>query len=284
MDKDVCKRFKDVREWLPDQLASNGKYQINNKQHLNEYCTSGCDSSLDQISAGCLYLLNEFFRDSSAFETAAKGNIYIVQYILIWLSYMLNLIKTQENVSKEDFYNTYIRNGNKYTTNINYIDDYNDYKDLIDTNDYFLSMDMSIISKLYDAFNILCDIYNELDTNDSNCEKYSQKANQFVETYKKIIIDHNITDDNSYLNVVFTLLTYYNNLKKKCEDFPSIPDIENIISEATSSSSIASKLIPILSILVAIAIFLGISYKVNNKELKKKLLYIANISKQPYAS
>ncbi|CDS44971.1 PIR protein [Plasmodium yoelii] len=261
MDKDVCKRFKNVREWVPDQLSSNGEYQIKHGEDFQKYCTNECNSSLDKISAGCLYLLNEFFRDSSTFELVAKENFYIVEYILIWLSYMLNLIKTQENVSKEHFYNTYIMNGSKYTTNIKYIDGYNDYKDLIDTNEYFLNMDMSIISKLYDAFNILCDIYNELDTNGSNCEKCSQKANKFVETYKKIIIDHNITDGNSYLHVVFTLFIYYDNLKKKCKDFSSIPNIENIISEATSSSSIASKLIPILSILVAIAIFLGISYK-----------------------
>ncbi|CDS44338.1 hypothetical protein YYC_05912 [Plasmodium yoelii 17X] len=259
MDKEVCKRFKNVREWLPRELIEGNNKSIDD--NLKEYCTNKCEDPLDKINAGCLYLLNEFFKDASAFDGVAKNNIYIVQYILIWLSYMLNLIKTQENVSKEHFYNTYIRNGSKYTTSINYIDDYNDYKDLIDTNDYFLSMDMSIISKLYDAFNILCDIYNELDTNGSNCEKYSQKASQFVETYKKIIIDRIIIEDNPHSLVLIILLTYYDNLKKKCEDFPSIPDIENIISEVTSSSSIASKLIPILSILVAIAIFLGISYK-----------------------
>ncbi|ETB57999.1 hypothetical protein YYC_04775 [Plasmodium yoelii 17X] len=275
MDADICKRFKNVREWLPDQLASNGEYQINDKQHLTEYCTSGCDSSLDQISAGCLYLLNEFFKDDSAFEFVAKENFYIVQYILIWLSYMLNLIKTQENVSIELFYNTYIRDSGKYTNNINYIKSYNGYKDLIDGNNYFLSMDMSIIPKLYDAFNTLCDIYNNLDTNNSNCAKYSEKANQFVETYKKIIIDHNITEDNYYYHVLINLLIDYNKLKKKCEYFPPTPDITKIISEhvseVTSSSSIASKLIPILSILVAISIFLGISYKYSLFGFRKRV-------------
>ncbi|EAA15512.1 putative yir3 protein [Plasmodium yoelii yoelii] len=277
MNKDVCKRFKNVREWLPDQLDSKREHQIDDK-HFNEYCTNKCKDPLDKINAGCLYLLNEFFRDSSAFDEVAKKNIYIVQYILIWLSYMLNLDKSGDENFIENFYNTYIRNGSNYTTSIKYTDDYTDYKDLIDTNKYFLSMDMSIISKLYDAFNILCDIYNELDTNDSNCEKCSQKANQFVETYKKIIIYHNTTDEKSHLHVVFTLLIYYENLKNRCNIFPSAPDITQIISEVTSSSSIASKLIPILSILVAIAIFFGISYKVNNKEFKKIIIYMKTLT------
>ncbi|ETB59320.1 hypothetical protein YYC_02838 [Plasmodium yoelii 17X] len=266
-----------VREWLPSQLDSNKEYQISD-EHLNEYCTNKCEDSLDKISAGCLYLLNEFFKDASAFDGVAKGNIYIIEYILIWLSYMLNLIKTQEYDSIKLFYDTYIKDNVKYTNNMQYISRYKGYKDLIDRNNYFLNIDMGIIPKLYDAFNTLCDINNELDTNNSNCTNYSEEANQFVEKYKKIIIDHNITEDNSYFHVLINLLIDYENLKNRCKFFPSAPDITKIISEhvsdVTSSSSIASKLIPILSILVAIAIFLGISYKVNNKELKKKLLYI----------
>ncbi|EAA19617.1 putative yir3 protein, partial [Plasmodium yoelii yoelii] len=282
-----CKRFKNVWEWLPDQLDSKGKYQIKDK-HLDGYCTSGCDSSLDKISAGCLYLFNEFFKDDSTFDVVAKSNIYIIEYILIWLSYMLNLIKTHEYDSIELFYNTFIKDSGKYTNNMKYIVGYNGYKDLIDRNKYFLSMDMSIVSKLYDAFNTLCNMYNELYTNNSNCEKYSEKAIQFVEKYKKLIIDHKITEGNPYVHVFLTLLIDYANLKNKCEDFPSIPYITNIISEhvseVTSSSSIARKLIPILSILVAIAIFLGISYKVNNMELKKIIIYMQKLTKKTYAS
>ncbi|CDS44813.1 hypothetical protein YYC_02373 [Plasmodium yoelii 17X] len=265
MDADICKRFKNVREWLPDKLASNGEYQINDKQYINEYCTSGCDSSLDQISAGCLYLLNEFFKDDSAFELVAKEEIYIVEYILIWLSYMLNLIKTQEKDNIEPFYNTYIKDSGKYTNNMNYIGHYKGYKDLIDEHNYFLSTDMSIIPKLYDAFNTLCDIYNELDTNNLNCEEFSEKASQFVQKYEEFTKEHDIAEDKPYFHVLLTLLEGYDKLKKECKNFPSTPDITKIISgdvsEVTSSSSIANKLIPILSILVAIAIFLGISYK-----------------------
>ncbi|ETB56492.1 hypothetical protein YYC_05531 [Plasmodium yoelii 17X] len=285
---DICKKFQDVRKWLPHELDKNRNYNFSDDNQLINYCNNKCDNNLDKISAGCLYLLNEFFHDSSAFEMVAKNNIYIVEYILIWLSYMLNLIKTEEYDSIGSFYKTYIEDGDKYTNNINYIRGCDGYKDLIDRNKYILSMDMNIISKLYDAFNTLCNIYNELDKNNSNCAKCSEKASQFVEKYKEFNMDHSITEDIPYLNVLLNLLNYYDNLKDKCRDFPSIPGIppQNYEqrSEVTSSSSIASKLIPILSILVAIAIFLGISYKVNNKELKKNYYIYANINKQSYAS
>ncbi|EAA20089.1 hypothetical protein YYC_05606 [Plasmodium yoelii 17X] len=289
MDAEICKKFQNVREWLPHELIE-GNYKNIDDDRLKKYCTNNCDNNLDKISAGCLYFFDTFFKDVSAFEMAAKSNINTVEYILIWLSYMLNLIKTKENNSIDSFYKTYVKDGDKYTNNINYISGYNCYKDLIDRNDYFLSMDMSIISKLYDAFNTLCDMYNELATNNSNCAKCLEKARQFVDKYEKFNIDHNINEDNSYSHVFLTLLIDYDNLKKKCKNFPSIPGIINENSEqrseVTSGSSIAIKLIPILSILVAIAIFLGISYKYSlfgfRKRVQKQYLRekIKNIKKR----
>ncbi|ETB60761.1 hypothetical protein YYC_02370 [Plasmodium yoelii 17X] len=272
MDKDMCQTLIPLRDAF-FYVEEDGIYQFKTVEDFKNHCTNGnCDTDTDKINARCLHIFETFFKDKSEFEKVAKGNIYIVQYILIWLSYVLSLIKSEENGSIDSFYKKYIEKGGKYTTNnIDYIVGYKCYKDLIDRNKYILSMDKSIISKLYDAFSTLCDIYIEFDPNDSNCEKFSEKANKFVETYKKIIIDHNIGENIRYFHVFINLLTDYDNLKKNCKQFPSTPDIKKIISEhvcevASSSSSIASKLIPILSILVAIPIFLGIAYKVSNKE------------------
>ncbi|EAA19709.1 putative yir3 protein [Plasmodium yoelii yoelii] len=258
MNKEVCQTLIPLRNSF-SYVEEDGSYRFTDD---NDYCNGvKCDDDTDKINARCLYIFNTFFKDKSEFEKVAKGNINIVEYIMIWLSYVLSLIKSNGADNRKYFYNTYINDGGKYTNNIDYIVGYKGYKDLIDKNNYILSMDKSIISKLYDAFSTLCDIYIEFDTNDSNCEKPSEKVNQFVETYKKIIIDHNIGENIRYFYVLINLLTDYDNLKKKCGIFPSTPDIKKIISEATSSS-IASKFIPILSILVAIPIFLGIAYKV----------------------
>ncbi|ETB58540.1 hypothetical protein YYC_03869 [Plasmodium yoelii 17X] len=124
--------------------------------------------------------------DETTFQNDAKGNIYIVQYILIWLRYILNLTKTDENDSIDSFYKKYIVGNDKYNNNMKHISGYKSYKDLIDRNNYILNMDMSIISKLYDAFNTLCGIYNDLDTSNSNCTQHSEKARQFIITLVKI--------------------------------------------------------------------------------------------------
>ncbi|ETB58525.1 hypothetical protein YYC_03894 [Plasmodium yoelii 17X] len=264
MDTDVCQTLIPLRNAF-SYVEEDRSYQFTSVEDFKYYCTDGkCDDDTAKINARCLYIFNTLFKDKTEFENVAKGNINIVQYILIWLSYVLSLIKSNKDDNRTFFYNTYIVGNDKYTNNnIEYIVGYKGYKDLIDNNNYILSMDMRIISKLYDAFSTLCEIYIEFDKKTSNCEKCSEKANQFVETYKKIIIDHNIGENVRYFHVLINLLTDYDNLKKKCTNLPSTPDIKKIISEATSNS-ITSKLIPILSILVAIPIFLGIAYKYNS--------------------
>ncbi|EAA18918.1 putative yir3 protein [Plasmodium yoelii yoelii] len=274
MDTDVCQTLLPLRTSF-SILDNDEGYKFTNDEDFKDYCTDeNCDDDSAKINARCLYIFNTFFKDKSVFESVAKSNINIVEYIMIWLSYMLSQTQNGEKDSLNEFYTKHINSGDQYKKNIEGVTAYKNYKDLIDRNYYLLSMDMSIISKLYDAFNTLCDTYIEFGTNNSDCTQDSEKAHQFVEKYKKIIIDHNIGENIRYLHVLINLLTDYDNLKKNCEHFPSTPDIKKIISEqhvcevASSSSSIASKLIPILSILVAIPIFLGIAYKVNNKELK----------------
>ncbi|ETB59036.1 hypothetical protein YYC_03328 [Plasmodium yoelii 17X] len=264
MNKEVCKRFENVWKDFPDTL-SNEKYQFKGGEFLNKYCTgNSCDGDLDMISAGCLYLLNEFFKNSSVFRSVAKNNINIVEYIMIWLSYMLNLKKNEGSESLNYFYTTSIDN-DKYKTSIDKVGDCNNYKDLIDKKKYFLDIDKNIISNLYDAFKSLCKMYTGFDESTSNCTNCSQHAQNFAEKYKELNKESNIPNNRSYNKLVYTLSNDYNNLKincKNCSSFPEIePSIYALTSEDTSSSSIGNKLISVLSILVAIAFLGGISYK-----------------------
>ncbi|ETB56106.1 hypothetical protein YYC_05856 [Plasmodium yoelii 17X] len=143
---------------------------------FKKHCTNGnCVDDTDKINARCLYIFDTFFKNDSGLENDAKGNIYIVQYILIWLSYVLSLIKINQDDNRTFFYNNYIEKHHTYKTKINGLTGYQNYKDLIDENNYILSMDKSIIYKLYDAFSTLCDIYIEFDPKDLNCEKSSEK-------------------------------------------------------------------------------------------------------------
>ncbi|ETB59321.1 hypothetical protein YYC_02839 [Plasmodium yoelii 17X] len=282
-----CKRFKNVWEWFPDELDDQKKYQLKNDEHLKTYCDNeNCNTYIDKINSGSLYFFNEFFGNSSVFASVAKNNINIVEYIMIWLSYMLSL-KNDNSISYINyFYDDYISK-DKYTNSIGDVEAYTSYNDLINKKQYMTKMNIKDISKFYDAFKLLCEMYTGFDTDNSNCTNCSEKASQFVEKYEKLHNDYNSNEDSSYKEILCTLSTDYDNLKKKCNDvncsnsssFPTIDktkipekcskQISGHISEVTSSSSsIASKLIPVLSIIVAVAILLGISYKVNNKELK----------------
>ncbi|ETB59982.1 hypothetical protein YYC_02821 [Plasmodium yoelii 17X] len=188
MDKEACKTFTPLRN-----VITNSENVISYRfTDDSDYCTDvGCNNDTDRLNARCLHIFDAFFKDKSEFEKVAKGNIYIVQYILIWLSYVFSLIKSEEKGSLNGFYNKYIESGESYKKGINDVTTYKNYKDLIDRNKYLLSMDMSIISKLYDAFSTLCDICIGVNEESSNCNKYSEQAKEFAKKYDEINEDYN---------------------------------------------------------------------------------------------
>ncbi|ETB58541.1 hypothetical protein YYC_03870 [Plasmodium yoelii 17X] len=330
MDKEVCKRFKNVREWISDELIE-GKYKFNDFVLLNNDCNhsnflnNSCNNNnfqndLDRISAGCLYLLDEFIKDCGVVPSPAKYNINIVDYILIWLSYMLNLGNSDKK-NIDNFYNQQINSCDQYKTQINELNDYdyNNYKKLIDTKKELLYMGSNIVSKFYEALKLLCNLYNELDDEKKKCKKYLDDNNEFFKKYEKLKNDSDVTGNELYNQLLSTLLNDYNNFKTECNVTSSPPseetlknhgqdlvrifgkdvgdlvqNVDDLVQDiddsehtvqnlyvVSSSSSIVSKLIPVLLIFGAIPIFLGISYKVNNKELKKKIIiYMQTLKKK----
>ncbi|ETB58557.1 hypothetical protein YYC_03859 [Plasmodium yoelii 17X] len=315
MDKEACKRFKHVWDAFPDTLGKSGNYQFKDEDFLNRQCDNGkCNSDNDRINAGCLYLLDQFYNDSSMFPSPKNNNRYIVDYILIWLSYMLNLNKNKKN-NIDDFYNQQINSCDTYKTYISGLAGYDNYKELIDERKDLLYMNSNIVSKFYEAFKLFCNLNNELDDDKQDCKNHLENNNEFEKKYKELNEDTSVTKDAPYNKILFTLSTDYNNLKNGCKNILSslsaetrespgltpgqfsadsyehisVDNSEQIsvdssgqISEVTpSSSSIVSKIIPVLLIFGAISIFLGISYKVNNKELKNYFHYIyVNVNKK----
>ncbi|CDS44931.1 hypothetical protein YYC_02105 [Plasmodium yoelii 17X] len=275
MNKQMCKILISTSNSFSNNLDKDRKYQFNmNEGIFSNYCTSNnCSTNHEKINAGCLYLLDAFFKDSKLFETVAKSNINVVEYIMIWLSKILKLIEPSENESLKFFYDIYIQNDGRYKNTINTIEGCNNYKDLIDKKK-MKDMKIKDISKLYDAFYSLCMMYIEFDEENPKCNKYLTDANNFVEKYKKLKADSSIIEKSSYIQLLSTLLTDYNNFINKysvnCPNssFPTIEkaekfvgSIEQISEVASSNSSIGNKLFIVLSIFGAIAFFLGISYK-----------------------
>ncbi|CDS44099.1 hypothetical protein YYC_02806 [Plasmodium yoelii 17X] len=297
MDADICRNFLLVRNKFPDKLIDEN-FQFKDDT-FNDYCTNKCDTDLEKISAGCLYFLNTFFGSSELFAQYSNNYMNILEYIIIWLSYMLNLIKNEKNDSLDFFYRVYINGSDKYKTPINYVESCSNYKELIDKTN-MMNMDIKDISKFYDAFILLCEMYSGFDEHSPNCNKYFEDATKFVEKYKNLNGDSSITGKNSYSQLLCTLSTDYDNFKNKCKNakcnnITSFPEIKTQTtvkcsvqgSEVTpSSSSIANNLLLVLFIFGAIGIFLGISYKYSlfgfRKRAQKQYLRekIKNIKKR----
>ncbi|VTZ78713.1 PIR protein [Plasmodium yoelii] len=284
MDRYMCSVFQYITKNL-EYDSKDGKYNFKDDRDFTMYCTDGtCKEEIDKISAACLYFFDQFFKDNSV----AKSNVNIVEYIMIWLSYMLIQTQSRENNSLNKFYTKHIKNGDQYKNNIEGVTAYKNYKDIIDKNDYFLSMDKSIISKLYDALTSLCSMYFNDDGHDPNCDQCKKAANTFVERYEETIKDPNISKNGLYrkiLSILYTLSNDYDNLKKKNNDSSSLPSIKTkiympIYGFPSLIFLIENNFYILLLIFGTIILFIGIYYKyslsgfrnrLKNQYLRKKL-------------
>ncbi|ETB58570.1 hypothetical protein YYC_03852, partial [Plasmodium yoelii 17X] len=174
---------------------------------------------------------------------------------MIWLCYMLNLKSTKDDniTNLNSFYKINIENHEKY----------NSFIKLINKKKELMNISKDKVSKLYNLFKILCEMYTKIDEDSKNCNIYLKDDNQFTKMYKEISNDHYVTNDSSYNQLLSTLSTDYDKLKNECEKVLSsqLKEIKQSSEDASSSSSIGNKLISVLSIFGAIGFLLGISYK-----------------------
>ncbi|VTZ68196.1 CIR protein [Plasmodium chabaudi chabaudi] len=291
MSKKLCGLINVIDHGV--KLTMNGtNVQIKNDATFNDYCpnegmkTNGeCDSNIQNVNSAIIKLLTYF---KSVVDDILEDN-KLSEYAILWLCYKLNLMSYEGISNINDFHNKYIKDKESDIQKIVDVEAYNIYKDLINKKGDLVNMDIKIMSKFYETLKFLCKLYtgcNEKETNYPNC---SQDANAFVKEFQKLNDDCNITGNNSYSQILYSLSTDYKNLKndcaKKCtgcKDIPTLPNIktpQNSIecsaqirvqdkgespgqgSEAIlSGSSVASKLIPAL-LVFAMPVFLGIAYK-----------------------
>ncbi|ETB57295.1 hypothetical protein YYC_04871, partial [Plasmodium yoelii 17X] len=143
MDNTMCRRFDTLRNYFPDDLSTPKNNGINHLGNIKNYCSNGesgekeCKTDLDKINGGCLWLFDQLFVKNQ------KSDINIAEYIIMWLSYMLNLKKESEITKLNDFYSNYIENNTHYincnndgedpSKSLKGITGYNNYKEIIDT-------------------------------------------------------------------------------------------------------------------------------------------------------
>ncbi|ETB61175.1 hypothetical protein YYC_02101 [Plasmodium yoelii 17X] len=309
----LCQKFDNSRKGFPDKLNGSGEYDFKGGL-LKKYCPNNqCESDTDKINAGCLGLFIDMFgTHGSSFSLRTYKDE--AACILIWLGYILTLKPHNEITSLMDFYSNYMQNYEKYTEHIIANQIYKNYKEIIDAIKEYMNIDISNMAKFYELLKLLCDM-NSTYTKDKSTECL-QHANKFVDEYRMLLNDDKNIDNSTYSKVLRVVSNYYNNFENgrdfsKIEiTFPTLPtkkttpkvEVEGsdrtkkveslsgtgksdntmttLSSNTTlSSSSILNKIIPVLSIFGAIAVFLGISYKYSlfgfrkrsQKHLREKL-------------
>ncbi|SCL83860.1 CIR protein, partial [Plasmodium chabaudi chabaudi] len=284
MNKDLCDIIKGLDDLIKVKRNEEG-IEIIRDMIFDDYCPTNnaakkrqegqggkCIGYSETVISAFIYL-QETFKSNDSPEKLEKDKL--AQYAILWLCYKINQ-QPKVNAGINDIYNNFTEYDYWNNNYHNYVEQ---IKKMMDTN-------IEDILKFYNAFEILCKMYTEFDDDTKNCTNCSQYAEKFVKTYKELNENSNHTDGSSYSQLLHTLSSDYDNLKNCCNkkkgkscDFPPLPPIKPTkksaqyslessgltsmqSSEVTSqNSSIASKLIPVLSIFVAIPIFLGISYK-----------------------
>ncbi|CAD2102124.1 CIR protein PIR protein [Plasmodium vinckei petteri] len=285
--EDVYRAISTINGYFYEEKQNGATIQKTEKI-IHDYCHYGkasgngnCSDYFQKASSGVIHLLKKL-KGVSGLECDKLG-----EYAILWLSYKL-LIKPKNNgVNLNHFYTNYIVKNNDYNNKIK--DNDNDsltYKAIIDTKKDL--MNIKKITEFSYPFSILFYLYNVIKGNSLDCKKYPNYANNFAKQFEELSKDSNNIEGSSYNKMLSTLSNDYNNLKKIYDNknscnFPPLPEIkpkkkpsenpaeisgrgfEQISGQTSevisSSSSISTTLIPGLSVVSAIPVFLGIAYK-----------------------
>ncbi|EAA19152.1 putative yir2 protein [Plasmodium yoelii yoelii] len=285
MNNTLCGKLDLLRKHLPDELNGKANVELTKISDFKNYCPKeNCNSELEKITIGFLWLLGQYFTISHDKSYDKNNTNAFFLYIISWLSNQLNQSTTHSTTKINDFYTNHVKNNNKYEKFINDSSKFTELNEVLNTKNDLLNTNIEDLSKFYDASKLICNMYGNIETNSN--DKLSDNANDFVKKYQELNGHYNNADGNSYKQILSALSTDYANIKDKCKNTKSLPEITSNISalrsgDTSSSSSIGSKFFTVLSIFGAIAFFLGISYKVNNNELKniafKNIIFIIYI-------
>ncbi|SCL82166.1 Plasmodium variant antigen protein Cir/Yir/Bir, putative, partial [Plasmodium chabaudi chabaudi] len=205
-----------------------------------------CSGYYEMTSSGVIYLLENLKKKCNLDDDK------LAEYAILWLSYKLKIKENPIIKKLSVFYDSYIERNEYYNKNIN--GDNLTYKEIIDKKKDLMDMDINEIFKLEAPFNILYYLYHQIYDKNSFCSEYSDYANSFVNQFNDLNNDPNNKENSSYNKLLSILSDDYNNLQKKCTNFPFLPVYPR-------SFSIKVTLIPITFIFVAIPIFLELAYK-----------------------
>ncbi|CAD2102323.1 PIR protein CIR protein [Plasmodium vinckei petteri] len=279
--KDVYKDINTINNYFTETVEYGSRIQ-RTAPLIDIYCHYGnttgngkCHNYYQRASSGVIYLLKTL-KDNYNLEYDK-----LAEYAILWLRYKLNRTDPYHKIKLNDFYTNHIETNKDYNKKIK--DNDLTYKEIINKKRDL--MNINEMTNFSYPFGILIYLYN---SNNLNCTSHLTQAKEFAARFEKLNKDSNHIENSSYNKILSTISNDYGNLKKKCDKFPSLPELtpqkrpaeisgkgsEKILghtSEVTSSSSsISTTLIPALSIVSAIPVLLGIAYKTIYKKKTKK--------------
>ncbi|KEG01395.1 CIR protein PIR protein [Plasmodium vinckei vinckei] len=268
--KDVYKEFNKIDGYFSEILKFESVTILTANGPIKKYCHYGsnsrkvdCRDYFEMASSGVIHLLKNLMGKN------VLDYDKLAEYAILWLSYKLNQKPKNKFTKLNEFYTHYILKNNCYNEKIKNSGS-TTYKDIIDKKKDLMNINIKEILKFYDELKTLCNMYDDCNENNMNCENCSQKANEFVQNFKKLNNDSNNIEGSSYNKMLSILSDDYNNLINKCTNLSSIPKIkpkknfgqdDAEIFVATPSSLILNTVIPGLSTFSVIPAFLGIAYK-----------------------
>ncbi|CAD2103365.1 CIR protein PIR protein [Plasmodium vinckei petteri] len=288
--ENVYRDINTINDYFSEEKQYGATIQRTNGP-IDTYCHYGntkgkCHNYIQRASSGVIHLL-EKLKDMKGLEYEK-----LAEYAILWLRYKLNQTAPYHETELKDFYTNHIEKNNYYNKKIKDSDNMT-YKEIIYKKKDL--MNIKEMTKFSYPFYILLFLYNENKTNNLNCTKYLYKAKDFANRFKQFSTDPNNIEDSSYNKILSTISNDYYNLKKKCDNFPSLPELtpqkssaQSVVDNSvvnpgkgslessangsgqtlgetlevtSSSSSISNTLIPALSVVSVIPVFLGIAYK-----------------------
>ncbi|ETB56095.1 hypothetical protein YYC_05877 [Plasmodium yoelii 17X] len=257
MSKGLCDLINGADNYVVGD--SNNSRENLYESFFNSYCPDKkCDTDDKKVISTFITLLKNFEDDEKNLECDK-----IVEYVILWLSYILNQ-KTQNGATTlNKFYTENIKTDSKYNEHITNDSGSKIKNDVIEKKIESMNIDIKDISNFYDAFKSLCNMYSEIGAEDYQCNKCLENARELFEKYEKLKNALDITKGDSY----YKLLSNLSNDYKNFENEYNLVKCKNVSSLVACPRNSVTKntLITIAIIFVAASILLGVSYKVNNK-------------------
>ncbi|CAD2097380.1 CIR protein PIR protein [Plasmodium vinckei petteri] len=213
----------------------------------NTFGENFCFDYIRMASSGVINLLDNLKKYNLEYDKLAE-------YAILFLSYKLKQHSEHKSTNLNTVYTKDIEINKYYNNKIK--DNGPTYKEIINRKKNLMNMNINEISKFNEAFSILCKLYNGINKNNLDCTKYPNYPENFANKFEELNDDSNINGNASYSKLLSTLSDDYNHLKNNYGNnnscnFPPLPKVKTP----------PSKLIPALSTVSVIPVFLGIAYK-----------------------